>query len=72
MHKSASDILKSLHGFISGSEEDIEGISTDQVQSYLKYEGIDTTHLVHNVKQRISKLKAELELAEARDKRRLI
>lgn len=70
MHKNASDILKSLHGFIAGPDEDVTNLPADQIQSYLKSEGIDTTHLVHNVRQRIAKLKAERELADAREKRK--
>lgn len=67
--KNASDILKSLHGFIVSPEEDVTMLPAEQIQQYLKSEGIDTTPLVHQVRQRIGKLKAERELAEARSKR---
>lgn len=69
MHKNASDILKSLHGFIVGPEEDVTSLTPDQVQQYLKSEGIDSTPLVGDVKQRIAKLMAGQELANARERR---
>lgn len=67
--KTASDILKSLNSFLLGPEEDVALLPADQVQGYLKSEGIDPAPLVNKVRQRIAKLKAERELTEAREKR---
>lgn len=41
----------------------------EQVNEYLKSEGIDPVPLVNHVRQRIAKLKAEQELAQAREQR---
>lgn len=65
----ASDVLKSLHEFIIGPEEDVAAMPMEQVNDILKSEGIDPTSLIKQVKQRIIKVKAEQELAEARQKR---
>lgn len=67
--KTSSDILKSLNNFLLGPEEDVTLLPSEQVQGYLKSEGIDPALLVNQVRQRIAKLKAERELAEAREKR---
>lgn len=67
--KTASDILKSLNSFLLGPEEDVTLLPAEQVQGYLKSEGIDSAPLVTQVRQRIAKLKAEQELADAREKR---
>ena len=67
--KSASGVLKSLHEFVIGPEEDVTKIPMEQIHGYLKSEGVDPSPLVNQVRQRIVKLKAERELAEAREKR---
>ncbi|MDD5286788.1 MAG: hypothetical protein PHD54_13110 [Desulfuromonadaceae bacterium] len=67
--KNASDVLRSLHEFIIGPEEDVTETPIEQVHEYLKSEGIDPAPLVTHVRQRILKLKAERELALAREER---
>lgn len=67
--KNASDVLRSLHEFIIGPEEDVTKMPIEQVHEYLKSTGIDPAPLVTHVRQRIMKLKAEQELAQAREKR---
>lgn len=67
--KNASDVLRSLHEFVVGPEEDFKEMPIEQVNEYLKSEGIDPVPLVTHVRQRIAKLKAEQELAQAREKR---
>lgn len=67
--KNASDVLRSLHEFVIGPEEDVTKMPIEQVNEYLKSEGIDPVPLVTHVRQRIAKLKAEQELAQAREQR---
>ena len=67
--KNASDVLRSLHEFVVGPEEDFKKMPIEQVNEYLKSEGIDPVPLVNHVRQRIAKLKAEQELAQAREQR---
>lgn len=67
--KNASDILKSMNSFLLGPEEDVAFLPAEQIQGCLKSEGIDPVPLVNQVRQRIAKLRAARELAEARVKR---
>jgi hypothetical protein len=67
--KSSSAILKSLHTFLSGPKEDVKTIPMAEIDAYLKENGIDTTPIENDVLQRVAKLMAETELAEARGKR---
>jgi len=67
--QNATDILKLLHEFLSGSEEDVTKTPLEKLVSDLKAEGIDTTSLVKMVKERLAKAKAKEELARACEKR---
>jgi hypothetical protein len=68
--KNASELLQALHEFVlEPDEEDITALPPEKVQAALKAEGMDPTPLVHHVRERLSKMRAQDELSRAHTER---
>jgi hypothetical protein len=63
--QNAAEILKALHEFILGPEEDVSAMSREQVQAALKADGIDPAPLTRRVRDRLAKMRAAEELGRA-------
>ena len=70
--KNASEILKALHEFILGPEEDVTTIPREKIQADLKAEGLNPAPLVARVREKLNKMKAEEELTRARNQRKYL
>jgi hypothetical protein len=64
-----SDVLESLHGLLTNSEEEVEDLSIAKIKEDLQKEGIDVDQMISDVNLMISKKLAGRRLEAAKEKR---
>ena len=64
-----SDVLESLHGLLTNSEEEVEDLPITKIREDLKKEGIDVDQMTSEVTLMISKKLAGRRLEAAKEKR---
>jgi formate dehydrogenase maturation protein FdhE len=65
----ASDILRCLHESVQLPEQDVSAMPLKDIQAELARRGLDTAPLLSQIKQRLAKARAELEISAARTQR---
>lgn len=67
--QTAEDVLMALHEFLLGKEPDFRSEPIEKVREYLRKAGVDPHPTIQSIRKRMAKIKGEMALKAAREKR---